>query len=122
MDESRGTSTGGAFEPTPEATPTADDVTPLIRLDDERAQREETAGASQSAGSSTGGKDDGEKIGELTRDVAERLKPVAAVAEDVAARAVSMSTKGLTRLSEILAARREKRAATGADSTTNLDD
>lgn len=122
MDQSRGTSTSGGFESTPDATPAGDEVTPLIRLDDERAHREEATGASPSSGSSTGGKGDGEKIGELTRDVAERLKPVAAVAEDVAARAVSMSTKGLSRLSEILAARREKRSESGSGSTTNLDD
>ena len=54
-------------------------------------------------------------LGERGREVAERLKPVAAAAEEVAAKAVDLSVKGLTRLGALLDKRRQERG--GGDKT-----
>lgn len=45
--------------------------------------------------------------------LAERLKPVAAAAEDVAAKALDLSAKGLSRLAGLLEERRQRRDAGG---------
>jgi hypothetical protein len=48
---------------------------------------------------------------EIAREVAERLKPVAAAAEEVAAKAIDLSAKGLTKLAGKLEERRRQRGA-----------
>jgi hypothetical protein len=46
---------------------------------------------------------------EIAREVAERLKPVAAAAEEVAAKALDLSAKGLSKLAGKLEERRRQR-------------
>ena len=68
----------------------------------------------QSGAGSAGGQAPQDRAEEIGREVAERLKPVAAVAEEVAARALDLSAKGLGRLAAKLHERRQ-RASGGQD-------
>ena len=67
-----------------------------------------------SSQSAAGGQAPQDRAEEIGREVAERLKPVAAVAEEVAARALDLSAKGLSRLAAKLQERRQ-RATDGQD-------
>ncbi len=67
-----------------------------------------------SGGGQAAGQAPQDRAEEIGREVAERLKPVAAVAEEVAARALDLSAKGLGRLSAKLHERRQ-RASGGGD-------
>ena len=51
----------------------------------------------------------GDPTADRAKEVAEKLKPVAVAAEEAAAKAVELSTKGLNKLSEMLAKRRQDR-------------
>ena len=110
MDETR-TSTSGHVESTPEAQPL--DPTGTAEPSSSRSGGGATAGPSggASAGPSASAPED--RAEEMARDVAQRLKPVAVAAEDVAAKAVNLSAKGLSRLARILEERRRQRGSGG---------
>ena len=132
MDETK-TGNTSHFESTPEAQPlTPDGEATEIRSS---ASQGTEAGAAQSeAGSGTrsGGAPPaagtstlaqtaelreipagGDVLGDRGRDMAERLKPVAEAAEEVAAKAIDLSVKGLNRLSAMLEKRRQERGGGG---------
>lgn len=99
MDETR-SSAPGHVEPTPEAEP----------LDPAASTGAPPVPATtQSSGSDAQGSAPEDRVGEMGRDLGQRLKPVAAVAEDVAAKALDLSAKGLGRLAAILQERRQRR-------------
>lgn len=77
--------------------------------------RSEGSGSGQGSG---GGKD---PIADRARELAEQLKPVAVAAEEVAVKAVDLSTKGLNRLSAYLEKRRQERQSPPS-STQRPDD
>lgn len=93
MDDSRGTGQPGHVEPTPEARPTAAGPTPAGGT--ERPEPEPLIPQ--------------DRPDDIGRDVADRLKPVAAAAEGIAAKAVDLSTKGLGKLAAMLEERRRQR-------------
>lgn len=67
------------------------------------------ASDTSAAGKATAAKD--EVVSERVRDMADRLKPVALAAEEMTARAVNLSAKGLSKLGAYLDQRRQQRAA-----------
>ena len=75
-------------------------------------QTEQTVGqaGSQGAGGRLGHKPSAEEVG---REVADKLKPVAVAAEEVTARVLDLTAKGLTKLAGMLEERRHQR--TGGD-------
>jgi len=112
MDSSRATTpTGdGTFEATPEAA--------LLDADRPTASHETTTARATSPGAHADSVDDAgtaEPIAAATsagHGFAERLKPVADAAEDVAAKALDVSAKGLAKVAEFL---RERKAGRDVD-------
>ena len=106
----------GHVEPTPEAQPL--DPTPAQPIGGSggpTAAPPAGQRSDQAAGSGTaGGQAQADRAEEIGRELAERLKPVAAVAEGVVAKALDLSAKGLGRLAAKLHERRQ-RAAGGQD-------
>ena len=119
MDDTRPPGASGHVDPTPEARPLSS-TGPTQRPE---ADAQATGpGGSQPSSGTTDGQGSGprsaqdrpplipeDRTDDIGRDVAERLKPVAEVAEGIAAKAVDLSAKGLTRLSAILEQRRRQR-------------
>ena len=68
---------------------------------------------SVSAGSAAGDGATGEQPRDRGHDIAQQLKPVAIAVEDITAKAVGLTTMGLTRLSAYLEKRRQAREAEG---------
>jgi hypothetical protein len=109
MDETRVPNPGGTFEPTPEATPIADQApVPVASAG--------PGGAGATADASATDQSAGGQGGDFAHDLAERLKPVATAAEEIAARAVDLSSKGLEKVAEFLEERRRQRAGDGGSS------
>jgi hypothetical protein len=103
MNDNRAT---GHVESTPEAEPL--DLRSTGRVDSGPA--ESGAKAAEALGGAA--KD---RAGATGHDVAERLKPVAAVAADMAVKGVDLAAKGLTRLSAMLEERRRARGSGGPE-------
>lgn len=98
MDETR-SSAPGHVEATPEAEPFDPAASPAPPVP--------ATTSSTGPGAQSGAPQD--RVGEMGRDLGQRLKPVAVAAEGVAAKAVDLSTKGLNRLAAILRERRQRR-------------
>jgi hypothetical protein len=94
----------GHVEPTPEARP----LTPPTMRDNYVGQ---PLAGNQLQGQTTAGQTTSSQVPpeEVAREVAERLKPVAAAAEEVAAKALDFSARGLTKLASKLEERRRQR-------------
>lgn len=103
MDETR-SSAPGHVEPTPEIDPFDPAGSPI-------APSSPPLGGADATGSGTPSADPDNRVGAIGRDLGQRLKPVAAAAEDVAAKALDLSAKGLNRLAAILQERRSQRGA-----------
>jgi hypothetical protein len=109
MDETRVPNPGGTFEPTPEATPISDQTpVPVASAGTGGPGATSDAQGGTAATGQTGGEG-----GDFAHDLAERLKPVAAAAEEVAARAVDLSSKGLEKVASFLEERRRQRGGDG---------
>ena len=114
MDDTRSPGQSGHIDPTPEARPLSPaGPTPAPGTGTGGAQS--SSGATDGQGGGPGAAQDRpplvpeDRTDDIGRDVAERLKPVAEAAEGIAAKAVDLSAKGLTRLSAILEQRRRQR-------------
>ncbi len=134
MDETRPTGETPRFEPTPEAHP----LDPAAAEPGASAAHQERAAEEAQGTTGTGSQDTspalpqtgdlsertsgpataaqvqpsagaGDPMTDRAREVTERLKPVAVAAEEVAAKAVDLSVKGLTKLSALLERRRQER-------------
>ena len=106
----------GHVEATPEAQPL--DPSPAWSpgggTGNSSGQPSGPSASGQPSGAAAGSQAPQDRAEEIGREVAQRLKPVAAVAEEVAARALDLSAKGLGRLAAKLHERRQ-RAAGGQD-------
>ena len=116
MDETRRTRRTGHVEPTPEARP----LTPPTMQDHFAGQGAPTAGGSTAGQTAQAGAAGGagssaphDKAEEIGREVTERLKPVAAAAEEVAAKGNDISAKVLHKLVDMLEERRRHREGGG---------
>jgi len=116
MDETR-SSAPGHVEPTPEAEPLDPAASPgspaaqppaVVPPEPTQAQSSDTSGPS---GAPSAAPQD--RVGQIGRDLGQRLKPVAAAAEGIAAQALNLSAKGLGRLAAMLQERRRRRDAGG---------
>jgi hypothetical protein len=107
MDNAGSSGQTGHVEPTPEARP----LTPPTMRDHYVGQP--LAGAQPQGPAATAGHTTSSQVPpeEIAREVAERLKPVAAAAEEVAAKALDFSAKGLTKLAGKLEERRRQRGS-----------
>lgn len=104
MDQTR-SSAPGHVEPTPEAEPLDPAGSSVVPS----SPSFERVGASDATGSEAPQSDPDDRVGAIGRDLGQRLKPVAAAAEDVAAKALDLSAKGLNRLAAMLQERRNSR-------------
>ena len=111
MDDTRTTGGTGHVEPTPEARPLRPPTMQDHFAGQGAAGTESGQGTQASSGTTAGAGSAApqEKAEEIGREVAERLKPVAAAAEGVVARALDLSAKGLHKLVDKLEERRRQR-------------
>ena len=111
MDDSRTQPPTGHVESTPEAEPLdLVPTSPPAQTPTGGASDQPSAGPSTpSAAAGSSGSED--RAGEVGRDLAKRLKPVAAAAESAAVTAINLSSKGLSRLAAMLEERRRRRGS-----------
>lgn len=120
MVDNRTPSTSQPFETTPEATPIEATDTATSHVHPASAASPETDGGALSSLQPVDSRSGptGKAVEELTetvREIADKLKPVAVVAEDVASRAVDLSVKGLTKVAAVLEDRRRGRGKSGQE-------
>ena len=111
MDDTPTTAGTGHVEPTPEARPLKP-PTMQDHLTGQGAANTQSGQGPQGGSGSVGGAGYAapeDKVEEIGREVTERLKPVAAAAEEVAAKALDLSAKGLHKLVDKLEERRRQR-------------
>ena len=111
MTETNESSAPRPFEPTPEATMTDDASS---RSSGSTAESQSDAGNTRSQ--QTPPKD---AVADAAHDIAERLKPVAAMAETVAVKAIELSSKGLDRLAGYLKERQQTRGGAAGNPPTD---
>jgi hypothetical protein len=97
------------FETTPEAS---------MAGDESSRSSQATTGAQAAAGSGrTQESSSKDAVGDAARELADRLKPVASIAENVAVKAIELSSKGLDRLAVYLKVRQQNRGGETSDPT-----
>ena len=108
MDETR-SSAPGHVEATPEAEPLDPAAASARSSALAPADQPPSQESSSSSGPSATPSAPQDRVGEIGRDLGQRLKPVAVAAEGIAAQALDLSAKGLSRLAAMLEERRRRR-------------